>query len=87
MTVPSEPAASSIANDGLPHIIISGLDNLGRRTIEELRLGDEPVVAIAADEDEGEGLVRPDVHVVIGDHKRERVPARGGRRPRRARSS
>ena len=78
MTVPPEPAAASIANDGLPHIIVSGLDNLGRRTIEELRLGDEPVVAIAADEDEGEGLVRPDVHVVIGDHKRERVLREAG---------
>jgi Trk K+ transport system NAD-binding subunit len=78
MTFPPEPAAASIANDGLPHIIVSGLDNLGRRTIEELRLGDEPVVAIAADEDEGEGLVRPDVHVVIGDHKRERVLREAG---------
>jgi Trk K+ transport system NAD-binding subunit len=78
MTTPPEPAAASIANDGLPHIIVSGLDNLGRRTIEELRLGDEPVVAIAADEDEGEGLVRPDVHVVIGDHKRERVLREAG---------
>ena len=78
MTTPPEPAAASIANDGLPHIIVSGLDNLGRRTIEELRLGDEPVVAIAADEDEGEGLVRPDVHVVIGDHKRERVLRESG---------
>ena len=82
MTVPPEPAtatvAASIANDGLPHIIVSGLDNLGRRTIEELRLGDEPVVAIAADADEGEGLVRPDVHVVIGDHKRERVLREAG---------
>ena len=51
--------APSIANDGLPHIIVSGLDNLGRRTIAELRLGDEPVVAIAGDADEGEGLVLP----------------------------
>ena len=72
MTAPPEPAAASIANDGLPHLIVSGLDNLERRTIEELRMGDEPVVAIAADEDEGEGLVRPDV-------VRRREPA--GRRP------
>jgi Trk K+ transport system NAD-binding subunit len=78
MTEPPEPAVASIANDGLPHIIVSGLDNLGRRTIEELRLGDEPVVAIAGDEDEGEGLVRPDVHVVVGDHKRERVLREAG---------
>jgi Trk K+ transport system NAD-binding subunit len=78
MTVTPDPAVASIANDGLPHIIVSGLDNLGRRTIEELRLGEEPVVAIAADDDEGEGLVRPDVHIVIGDHKRERVLREAG---------
>jgi Trk K+ transport system NAD-binding subunit len=70
--------APSIANDGLPHIIVSGLDNLGRRTIAELRLGDEPVVAIAGDADEGEGLVLPDVPVVIGDHRRERVLREAG---------
>src|SRR5215218_7773799 len=73
MTVTPLPDAAATANDGLPHIIVSGLDNLGRRTIEELRLGDEPVVGIAADDDEGEGLVRSDVHVVVGDHRRERV--------------
>jgi Trk K+ transport system NAD-binding subunit len=78
MTVTPDPAVASIANDGLPHIIVSGLDNLGRRTIEELRLGEEPVVAIAADDDEGEGLGRPDVHIVVGDHKRERVLREAG---------
>src|SRR6476659_5942924 len=70
---PDDPPARTTRNDGLPHIIVSGLDNLGRRTIEELRLGDEPVVGIAATADEGEGLVREDVDVVIGDHRRARV--------------
>jgi Trk K+ transport system NAD-binding subunit len=70
--------APTTRNDGLPHVIVSGLDNLGRRTIEELRLGDEPVVGIAATADEGEGLVREDVDVVIGDHRRERVLREAG---------
>jgi Trk K+ transport system NAD-binding subunit len=73
MTVTPLPEPVSVANDGLPHIIVSGLDNLGRRTIEELRLGDEPVMAIAGNDDEGEGLGRSDVQVVVGDHRRERV--------------
>ena len=81
MTAPPDdtPAPTrTTRNDGLPHIIVSGLDNLGRRTIEELRLGDEPVVGIAATADEGEGLVREDVDVVIGDHRRERVLREAG---------
>ena len=79
MTAPPDDAsARTTRNDGLPHIIVSGLDNLGRRTIEELRLGDEPVVGIAATADEGEGLVREDVDVVIGDHRRERVLREAG---------
>ena len=78
MTAPPVDPARTTRNDGLPHIIVSGLDNLGRRTIEELRLGDEPVVGIAATADEGEGLVREDVDVVIGDHRRERVLREAG---------
>ncbi|MBA2720484.1 MAG: potassium channel protein [Chloroflexi bacterium] len=56
------------------HVVVCGLDHLGLRTIEELRLGDETVVGIGSAEsvvEAGERLVG--VTLVAGDPRREAV--------------
>ena len=49
------------------HVIVCGLDHLGRRTIDELRRRDEQVVAIDAREDAAEWLASLGVRIVVGD--------------------
>ena len=44
-----------------------GLDHLGRRTIDELRLRDEEVVAIGETADHEEWLTEHGVRLVVGD--------------------
>ena len=55
-------------------VIVCGLNHLGLRTVQELRLRDEHVVLIAGQADEA---IDPDelggIHVVRGDQRHERV--------------
>jgi Trk K+ transport system NAD-binding subunit len=53
------------------HAVVVGLDHLGLRTVEELRLRDEVVVAIGASADVEEHLTRLGAKLVLGD---PRVP-------------
>ncbi len=52
---------------GHGHIIVCGLDHIGRRTIDELRRRDEQVVAIGAEDDGDERLTALGVDLVTGD--------------------
>jgi Trk K+ transport system NAD-binding subunit len=49
------------------HVIVCGLDHLGRRTIDELRRRDEEVVAIGPSRDAEEWLTSIGVRLVVGD--------------------
>lgn len=49
------------------HVIVCGLDHLGRRTIDELRRRDETVVAIGPSRDAEEWLATLGVRLVVGD--------------------
>jgi Trk K+ transport system NAD-binding subunit len=60
------------------HVIVCGLDHLGRRTIHELRRRDEEVVAIGADEDALEWLGELGVRLVVGDPVLPRVLREAG---------
>jgi Trk K+ transport system NAD-binding subunit len=52
--------------------VVCGLDHLGRRTIDELRLGDVPVVGVGTVEAAAEAAERtPDLVLIIGDPRRE----------------
>jgi voltage-gated potassium channel Kch len=54
------------------HVIVCGLDHLGRRTIDELRLGDVPVVGIGTADAVAEARERvPDLELIAGDPSRE----------------
>ncbi len=55
------------------HAVVCGLDHLGRRTIDELRLRDEEVVAIGPSADHEEWLTGHGVRLVVGDHRLPRV--------------
>lgn len=55
------------------HAVVCGLDHLGRRTIDELRLRDEEVVAIGESADHEEWLSDHGVRLVVGDHRLSRV--------------
>jgi Trk K+ transport system NAD-binding subunit len=66
--MPSTPGALS------DHVIVCGLDHLGRRTIKELRLGDMAVIGIAGADDAAAATERsPDLTVVVGDPRRDSV--------------
>jgi hypothetical protein len=52
---------------------VCGLDHLGRRTIDELLLRDEQVVAIGETADHEEWLGEHGVRLVVGDHRLTRV--------------
>ena len=58
------------------HVIVCGLDHLGLRTVDELRLRDEDVVAIGATNDVAEHLAAQGVRLVVGDRRLARVLAR-----------
>ena len=54
------------------HVIVCGLDHLGRRTIDELRLGEVTVVGIGVGDAVAEARERvPDLVLVDGDPRRE----------------
>ena len=54
------------------HVIVCGLDHLGRRTIDELRLGDVAVVGIGTADDVAAATERtPDLVAFSGDPRRE----------------
>jgi Trk K+ transport system NAD-binding subunit len=55
------------------HVVVCGLDHLGLRTIDELRLRDEDVVAIGADADAEETLAAAGVRLVVGDQRLSRI--------------
>jgi Trk K+ transport system NAD-binding subunit len=53
------------------HVIVCGLEHLGLRTIDQLRLRDEVVVAVGPNADPAESLESIGVRLVVGD---QRVP-------------
>src|SRR5688500_6520474 len=54
------------------HVIVCGLDHLGRRTIDELRLGDMAVVGVGAGDAIAEARARvPELTLVEGDPRRD----------------
>ena len=55
------------------HVIVCGLDHLGLRTIDELRMRDEEVVGIGANDDAAEHLADTGVRLVVGDPLLARV--------------
>lgn len=70
---PDQPAATG------REIVVCGLDHLGLRTVAELLLGDEPVVAVGSGEAIAAAAGRLDgIRVVEGDHRREAVLRQAG---------
>ena len=51
------------------HSVVCGVDHLGLRTVEELRLRDEEVVAIGPTADTEEWLAEHGVRLIVGDHR------------------
>jgi Trk K+ transport system NAD-binding subunit len=70
------PARSHLAFQG--HVIVCGLDHLGLRTIDELRMRDEDVVAIGPDTNAEEQLTEDDVRLIVGDPLVPRVLREAG---------
>nr|MBA2299988.1 NAD-binding protein [Chloroflexota bacterium] len=64
---PDEPASSSADR----HVVICGIEHLGERTVEELLLGDETVVAITPAPDPEFERRHDAVRVVVGDFRHE----------------
>jgi Trk K+ transport system NAD-binding subunit len=60
------------------HVIVCGLDHLGLRTVDELRLRDETVVAVGRTDDAEEHLTSLAVRLVVGDHRVPRVLREAG---------
>jgi Trk K+ transport system NAD-binding subunit len=60
------------------HAIVCGLDHLGLRTVDELRLRDETVVAIGDTDEAAEHLGELGVRLVVGDHRLPRVLREAG---------
>ena len=70
-TDPPVPGVTAPA-DLQHHVIVCGIEHLGRGTIEELALGDDTVVAIApAAGSPSSRSGHPGVPLVIGDFRRE----------------
>ena len=55
------------------HVIVCGLEHLGLRTIDELRMRDEEVVGIGPNDDAAERLAAAGVRLVVGDPRLSRV--------------
>src|SRR6187397_2009993 len=55
------------------HVIVCGLDHLGLRTIDELRMRDEVVVGISDNSDAEDRLAAAGVRLVVGDPRLARV--------------
>ena len=55
------------------HVVVCGLDHLGLRTIEELRLRDEVVVGVGDDTAAEETLAAAGVRLVVGDQQLSRT--------------
>ncbi len=68
------------------HVIVCGLDHLGLRTIDELRMRDEAVVGIG-DTDAEERLTEAGVRLVVGDPRLVARPEPGRGRDGVRRSS
>lgn len=65
---PDVPTALDTAlGPGHGHIIVCGLEHLGRRTIHELRRRDETVIGIGVDDDADEELRAMDAALVVGE--------------------
>ncbi len=60
------------------HVIVCGLEHLGLRTIDQLRLRDEAVVAIGPTADPVESLEAIGVRLVIGDQRLARTLVEAG---------
>ncbi len=60
------------------HVIVCGVDHLGLRTIDELALGEETVVAVAPAADPDWEHDHPGVQLVVGDYRREKTLAEAG---------
>ena len=58
------------------HSVVCGVDHLGLRTVEELRLRDEEVVAIGPTADTEEWLAEHGVRLIVGDHRAHEDAAR-----------
>jgi Trk K+ transport system NAD-binding subunit len=55
------------------HVVVCGLDHLGLRTIDELRLRDEDVVGVGTDPEAEEDLQEKGVRFVVGDQRLSRI--------------
>jgi Trk K+ transport system NAD-binding subunit len=60
------------------HVIVCGLEHLGLRTIDQLRLRDEVVVAVGSNDDAAESLASIGVRLVIGDPRLARTLTEAG---------
>ena len=78
MPEPTDPTPPSDAQTR-DQVVVCGLGHLGLRTVEELLLRDEAVTAITDTDDHGLDEERlPDVRVIVGDCRRERVLREAG---------
>ncbi len=79
--LPAMPEPAPVPGPGVGrhrHVVVCGVDHLGLRTIEELALGEETVVAVARDADPAWERDHPDVQLVVGDFRREETLTRAG---------
>jgi voltage-gated potassium channel len=76
--VSAPPAPASVTDRLSGHVVVCGVDHLGRRTIGELRLRGESVVSIAPGPPAEDDAELTQVPVVIGDPRREAVLRRAG---------
>jgi Trk K+ transport system NAD-binding subunit len=72
------PLGPNVTGSPAGHVVVCGLDHLGLRTIDELRLRDEEVVAIGSSTDVEEALAANGVRLVVGDPRVSRVLREAG---------
>jgi Trk K+ transport system NAD-binding subunit len=60
------------------HVVVCGVDHLGVRTVDELRLRGESVIVVAASAERAADMGIHDARVVEGDHRLARVLAEAG---------
>ena len=78
MSEPRDPTPPDDAQTR-DQVVVCGLGHLGLRTVEELLLRDEAVTAIADSADHELDAERlPDVRVIVGDCRRERILRQAG---------
>jgi Trk K+ transport system NAD-binding subunit len=76
--MPAQPPSPAPLDHDRPPIVVCGVDHLGLRTIEELGIGEERVVAIGAHEDPAWATHHPDVRLVVGDARLEETLGQAG---------